>query len=110
MRRYALTKYADGDYLVPSNDGSTLWRVSRYDEGGTLTETRADGSTRVVRGQFWQTWKWTGTPGDAESALARADSLFDFLTDGRWSNWSSLHRTRGDALEDIFGPDDPPAE
>jgi hypothetical protein len=32
-RRYALRKVAAGDYLLPSNDGTTLWRLQRYTDG-----------------------------------------------------------------------------
>lgn len=34
-RRYALTKIAPGDYLLPSNDAGTLWRLRRYTDGPT---------------------------------------------------------------------------
>lgn len=47
-RRYALTKIAPGDYLLPSNDGGTLWRIRRYDRGR------------------WSLWQWLGliAPGE----------------------------------------------
>lgn len=49
-RRWQMTRLAAGDYLLPSNDGTTLWRLERYEErDGTLT--RDDGS--VVNADFW---------------------------------------------------------
>lgn len=32
-RKYALTRLAPGDYLCASNDGKTLWRFERYEDG-----------------------------------------------------------------------------
>lgn len=32
-RRYALRRIDPGDYLCSSNDGVTLWRFSRYEDG-----------------------------------------------------------------------------
>lgn len=32
-RKWVLSKIAAGDYLLPSNDGRTLWRITRYVDG-----------------------------------------------------------------------------
>jgi len=41
-RRYVMTKVGSGDYLLPSNDGLTIWRIAR-DEG-----------------EGWSLWRWSG--------------------------------------------------
>jgi hypothetical protein len=53
-RRFQMTRLRAGDYLLPDNDGRTLWRIARYEErDGSLT--RGDGT--VVNGDFWALWR-----------------------------------------------------
>jgi hypothetical protein len=54
-RNYSLIKVSQGDYLLPSNDGQTLWRIRRYQDGPSygLEEWPADRD-------FWGAWKYTG--------------------------------------------------
>jgi hypothetical protein len=52
-RKYALTKIAAGDYLLPSNDGRTIWRLSSYEDG-------IDQGLDHDLGTVWGVWKWTG--------------------------------------------------
>lgn len=35
-RKYAMTRIATGDYLLPSNDARTIWRIERYTDGPSL--------------------------------------------------------------------------
>lgn len=44
-RRYALIYVNTGDYLCPSNDGTELWRFTRYEDGPALGAE--------VAGTFW---------------------------------------------------------
>ena len=32
-RKYIITKISVGDYLLPDNDGCTLWRLRKYEDG-----------------------------------------------------------------------------
>jgi len=32
-RKYVMTRIDKGDYLLPSNDGETLWRIRQYMDG-----------------------------------------------------------------------------
>lgn len=32
-RKYVLTRVAKGDYVFPSNDAATIWRVHTYEDG-----------------------------------------------------------------------------
>ena len=54
-RKYVLTKVAAGDYLLPSNDGQTIFRLRRYEDGPShgLEDWPRDR-------EFWGVWKWTG--------------------------------------------------
>lgn len=56
-RKYALTRIKAGDYLLPSNDGATLFRLATYEEDGS-GEFSSDGKTwRVLRGTFWAVYR-----------------------------------------------------
>lgn len=95
-RKYALTKVDAGDYLLPANNGRTLWRIARYQDGpstGLEDMPRDD--------MFWGVWRWTGHVGiDTQSGrIAVADGLED------WSLWemdASLLRTRAEAIEEAM--------
>lgn len=92
-RRYQLTRICSGDYVFPSNDGRTLWRVSRYEEDGSLETDEG----RVVRGTFWRAGRFNGS-------LERADALMrrdpdEFLSWASWIEWDSLLPTREAALD-----------
>ena len=59
-RKYAMTRLGRGDYLLPSNDAQTLWRVYAYEEDGSATYQTEfipgkgpSGPERVLRGRFW---------------------------------------------------------
>jgi hypothetical protein len=77
-RKYALTRISAGDYILPSNDGKTIWRIIRGDED--------DGTGRVYT--VWQVWRYTAPltgPVDPED----------------WSLWAldeSFCRTRQEAI------------
>lgn len=54
-RKYTMTRLEAGDYLLPSNDGATIWRLSRYEDGPThgIAEMKRDR-------MFWGVWRWDG--------------------------------------------------
>ena len=53
-RKYVLTKIAAGDYLLPSNDGKTIWRIMRYEDGPSYSLDWP--KDRMV----WGAWSWRG--------------------------------------------------
>ena len=53
-RKYALTKVAAGHYLLPSNDGKTLWRLLRYEDGPSHGIVDWDKDE-----MFWGVWRYT---------------------------------------------------
>lgn len=85
-RKYQLSKVAAGDYLLPSNDGATVWRIAQYVEGPSsgITEWARD---RKV----WGCWKWEG-PVTMGSAVDTGDW-------GRWEFWEGPHFTRAAAID-----------
>lgn len=54
-RKYAMTKIAAGDYLLPSNDGTVLWRIALYEDGPSHG---LDDWPRDI--MLWGAWKWRG--------------------------------------------------
>lgn len=83
-RKYSLIKIAKGDYLLPGNDGRTVWRLGTYTDGPSngLTDWPRD---RLV----WGVWKWVG------------DSTV-YVDTGSWERWE-MHEgclpTRAEAIE-----------
>lgn len=94
-RKFALVRVEAGDYLLPSNDEQTIWRVARYWEDGSLEWTDTQGRTRQVIGWRWQIWR-RPMP-DRERDLP--DDFFE------WEDWTLAagpFETRGDAIEDAL--------
>lgn len=100
-----MTRLDAGDYLLPSNDRQTLWRIRRYWEDVTYVD--GQGRDRRDRGYRWSTWKFTG--GTHEDFLASVDEMSGFeefvesLQDERtWREWASGFLTRRAAIEDTL--------
>jgi hypothetical protein len=89
QRKYALIKVSRGDYLLPSNDGLTLWRIAQYTEGPStgLYDWPTDR-------QVWGAWKWEGRmpPGEFEDPVA-----WD-----QWSLWSGMCESRAEAIREAL--------
>ena len=89
-RKYALTRVATGDYLLPSNDLRTLWRIFSYVDGPSfgLDDWPRDKT-------LWRLMRWTGetNPG----------SFVDVsLDDRRWAGVADGFATRREAIEDAL--------
>lgn len=82
-RKYVLTKVAVGDYLLPSNDGKTIWRIHRYTEGPTT------GLDWPRDRDVWGVWRWPGGSGRPPELDLRWD---------HWQFWEGLHATRAEAV------------
>lgn len=95
VRRYAMTKVGAGDYLLPSNDGLTLWRLQRYTEDGSLQQRIGDEWTPVKGTRFWRLLRLT----------TRMDllSIVDPDDETSWVEVESLLRSRTDAIEAALG-------
>lgn len=88
-RKYALTRISAGDYILPSNDAQTLWRIHSYTEDGSASFIRDDGTEQTLRGTYWATAKFR-----------KPVSLVwdDFLDWEHWETWETTLRTRADAI------------
>jgi len=85
-RRYAMTRLAAGDYLLPGNDRVTLFRLATYEDGPShgLDDSYADRT-------YWGAWRW--------NIKHRWPETVDDLDN--WGNWdmvAALCMTRHDAI------------
>jgi hypothetical protein len=56
-RLYALTKVRRGDYLLPANDGQSLWRIARDEGEGWSLWRWADAVTEPIDTDDWSRWE-----------------------------------------------------
>lgn len=78
-RKYQMIRLGAGDYLLPSNDAQTLWRIYSYQEDGSLWHSEYGKPDKQVVGMFWAVAKWNrGFP----EVMAFFDR--EFL---EWDNW-----------------------
>lgn len=84
-RKYTISKVGTGDYLLPSNDAQTIWRIVRYMDGPS------SGLETMKRDrEFWGLWRWTDTTGPGS-----------FVDTGSWDRWElqeGLIATRSEAI------------
>lgn len=92
-RLFPLIRVRSGDYLLLSNDRQTLWRISRYEEDGSLE----DGEGKPVKGTFWEASRWLRSLDDAELLLVTDEEKF--LSWDIWSVYAALQPTRAAAVE-----------
>lgn len=83
-RKYAFAKGGGpGDWLLPGNDGKTLWRLRKYEDGPS---TGVDSMSRDR--EFWGVWKWIGP--DKQWNLAEEN----------WDAWDlSMYEKREEAVQ-----------
>jgi len=84
-RRYALTKIAPGDYMFPSNDGTILWRISRYTDGPS------NGLEIPRDREFWGLWQW--------NERVRPGSYIDTSSWDRWDFCEGHLDNRRDVID-----------
>lgn len=95
-RRYRMIRLGAGDYLLPSNDGNTLWRFRTYEEDGSAE----DWTGRKVVGTYWAIWKWDGEFPTFDQFAAALENDDDF---SRWLFWAGPFNKRADAIDDAIG-------
>ena len=102
-RKYALIRIGPGDYLLPGNDGLTLYRISAYEEMGDGYYTDARGRERRITGRYWQAAEYVHGAGTVEAAMREADAdLLDWSDDygnERWATTVHGVKTRALAIE-----------
>jgi len=79
-----MTKVQAGDWVCPNNDGSLIWRFTRYEEDGSLAEE--DGTP--IKGVFWA------------ASYIRAEAWSEETLDdwSLWTAWRELLPTRDAAI------------
>lgn len=99
-RAYALIRVKAGCYLLPSNDGATLWRISSYTEHGDAAYELPGGGWRTITGTYWESSRM---PMPAPHLLGGAsdDEMLDWLWGDEWESYSFMHPTRQEAIADI---------
>jgi hypothetical protein len=85
-RKYALTRIKAGDYLLPDNDGETVWRVRTYLDGPSMG--LVDWERDIT---LWAIEKWVG-----RVPVWEAD---DPLDPDLWEWWESNFKTRREAID-----------
>jgi hypothetical protein len=99
QRKYVLTKLGAGDYLMPGNNGQTLWRLRHYDE-----EFAADnplGSTEVRVRKVWGVWRCVGySVRQFQSAIAAG--AIDIDDDTLWDYFAGIGKTRNEVIQDAL--------
>jgi hypothetical protein len=90
-RKYVLTKIAKGDYLLPSNDGGTLWRIRSYEDGPSygLEDWPRDLT-------LWGIWKWD-TPVTGASLASVDPDAWD-----RWECYDTSYESRAQAIRSVL--------
>jgi hypothetical protein len=73
-RKFALIKIEAGDYLLPGNNATTLWRIRR----GAERHIAENGLDEIER-PAWELWRWMSRLTDTH-ALEQVDP-------GDWSQW-----------------------
>lgn len=87
-RKYSLTKLVAGDYLLPSNDGKTLWRLRRG-----FNEQIADERGKIKKEFTWEVWRWT--LGIVDGGRGQIPDPEDW---DEWELWDGYCQTRDDAI------------
>lgn len=90
-RSYRMIRLGKGDYLLPSNDAQTLWRVATYEDGPSHG---VEDWPRDVR--LWGLWKWDGGMPTVDQVAAALDEA---LWSDRWEFWEGGYETRKAAIE-----------
>lgn len=91
-RKWRMTRLGSGDWLLPSNDRQTLWRLMLVPErDGSLT--RGDGS--VVNGDYWSVFRCRWSLPQIEAG----DSEVDLTWDEAWDEHACMMSSRQEAID-----------
>ena len=113
--RFAKRRLPDGSYLVWSGDQRTLFRLYGYDEDGSLSKQRKDGTWREVRGRCWAVevllsdYAADDYLNDYWPIVLRRDGLVvgvdqgDLLRYGRWETLTNGQERLADAWDYALG-------
>jgi len=92
-RKYALIRLSKGDYLLPSNDGQTLWRIYTYGEDGSAEW----GNGKKIVGTFWGCAKY-----NRPLPSIPDPPPYDFIEWVDWEPWATTMATRQEAIREAL--------
>lgn len=97
-RVYAMIRLRAGDWMLPSNDGQTMYRLSSYVEDGSAWYEDEHGREHKIVGTFWNVSRMTMTKLQAlvESPVTDDEDILDW---DEWETESSGHPSRKAAIE-----------
>lgn len=95
-RIWQMRRVCSGDYLLVSNDRTTVWRLYRYWEDGSATVGSGDGERKLI------SWFWGAAcrPMPAPHVLGDLDEDFLSWHNGGWITVADTLRTREDAVRE----------
>jgi hypothetical protein len=100
-RKYAMIRLRAGDYLLPSNDLTTMYRVSSYEEDGSLKYVGKDGKWHKDTGTYWGVVQMTMSKLEALANSSVTDDE-DILDWNEWESYGSGYGSRKAAIEDAL--------
>lgn len=80
-RKYSLHRIGPGDYLLPSNDGQTIWRIQQYEEDGSAEVELWSGKRKRLKGRYWAAYRYAGPRRYSVGRFPVADDVSE------WANW-----------------------
>lgn len=108
-RKYRMTRVQSGSYLLPSNDGETLWHIWSFMDG------EAFGLTGERNVRYWACARYLGTLDDGARAVERDMDDYGYIRHYQaypsyrslWHETNSYLPTRAAAIEAALSSDNP---
>lgn len=90
-RKYAMTRVSGGSYLLPSNDGQTLWHIYSFMDG------RSYGLNEPDR-RWWACARFIGTYDQAVRAVEQNVENYGYIHRDTFRETDSYLPTRAEAI------------
>jgi hypothetical protein len=94
-RHFRMIRVASGDWILPGNDGKTLYRLQRYEESGDAFWTLRGVKQKKIVGWFWAAYEYD------RKIASDADLVDDMLEWDHWTCVASTMKTRKEAIESV---------
>ena len=100
-RNYAMIRVGAGDWMLPSNDAQTMWRLAAYEEDGSAWRTDEQGREHQIVGRFWSVYRMTMSKLQAlvNSPVTDDEDILDF---SEWEHWAGGFGSRKAAIEEAL--------